>query len=293
VRLGIRYLMDYRYESPVEDNLNALRISPATNANQRCHDFSLRVEPPARMNRHRDYFGTEVIELAVATAHDHLTIEAEARVSTSEPPAFEACGWSALAADSYREAGAEFLLDGGNVTSQHPFEELLASTRAESPLATLERLVEVIPDRFEYQPGSTYVGSTVDDLLTGGAGVCQDFVHLSLMLLRRHGIAARYVSGYLFAAPEGDGAESVEVATHAWVEAFLPAPEEGGEPVWVGADPTNRRLTGEQHAKIGHGRHYGDLPPIKGVYRGAARSSSEAKVTITRLDDEEGEPPAA
>jgi transglutaminase-like putative cysteine protease len=123
----------------------------------------------------------------------------------------------------------------------------------------------------------------VDDLLAGGAGVCQDFVHLSLILLRRHGIAARYVSGYLFAAPEDGGTDSVEVDTHAWVEALLP--DEGdGEPSWVGADPTNRRLAGETHVKIGHGRHYGDVPPIKGVYRGAAEAEHDVSVRMTRLD---------
>ena len=126
----------------------------------------------------------------------------------------------------------------------------------------------------------TYVGSTVEDLLAGGAGVCQDFAHLALLLLRRNGIAARYVSGYLFAPRSGDGdGDSAEVDTHAWVEALLPRAE--GEPVWVGVDPTNRHLTGERHVKIGHGRHYADVPPVKGVYRGAAGSHLEASVRMS------------
>jgi transglutaminase-like putative cysteine protease len=142
---------------------------------------------------------------------------------------------------------------------------------------------ELIPDRFEYRKGATYVDSTVDHLLDLGAGVCQDFVHLGLWLLRRQGIAARYVSGYLFAAGSKGSEESVEVDTHAWLEALLPVLG-GGEPVWVGADPTNRGLVGENHVKIGHGRHYADVPPIKGVYRGAASASHEASVTMSRLD---------
>jgi transglutaminase-like putative cysteine protease len=154
--------------------------------------------------------------------------------------------------------------------------------RADSPDETLRRVCEVIPDRFEYRPGATFVASTVDDLLEGGAGVCQDFVHLALILLRERGIAARYVSGYLFAAPDG-GEDSVEVDTHAWVEALLAEPG-GGEPRWVGADPTNRKLAGEEHVKIGHGRHYGDVAPIRGVYKGAAGSEGhEVNVKMTRL----------
>jgi transglutaminase-like putative cysteine protease len=142
---------------------------------------------------------------------------------------------------------------------------------------------ELIPDRFEYRQGATYVDSPISDLLEAGAGVCQDFVHLGLSLLRHHGIAARYVSGYLFAAGSDNSQQSVEVDTHAWLEALLPVPG-GGEPVWVGADPTNRVLAGETHVKIGHGRHYADVPPIKGVYRGSASARLEASVTMTRLE---------
>ena len=123
-------------------------------------------------------------------------------------------------------------------------------------------------------------------------------MHLSLILLRDAGIAARYVSGYLFAgpssagqAPRGSGGasaqlssgNSVEVNTHAWVEALLPGAD-GDEPVWIGADPTNRKLAGDEHVKIGHGRHYGDVAPIRGVYRGAGGTTGhEVNVRMTRL----------
>jgi transglutaminase-like putative cysteine protease len=138
-------------------------------------------------------------------------------------------------------------------------------------------------------------------VLDGGAGVCQDFVHLGLCLLRHHGVAARYVSGYLFTTGGtevtttlgGQGEQSVEVDTHAWIEALLPDSGENGhdgDPVWIGIDPTNRGLAGVNHVKIGHGRHYADVPPIKGVYRGSANSVLEASVTMTRL---EGIDPAA
>jgi transglutaminase-like putative cysteine protease len=147
----------------------------------------------------------------------------------------------------------------------------------------LIRICELIPDRFEYRQGASHVDSGVSDLLAGGAGVCQDFVHLGLYLLRSQGIAARYVSGYLFAPGQDGREESVEVDTHAWLEALLPVPG-GGEPMWVGADPTNRGLAGEHHVKIGHGRYYPDVPPIKGVYRGAAQARLSASVTMTRLD---------
>ena len=77
------------------------------------------------------------------------------------------------------------------------------------------------------------------------------------------------------------GAESAEVETHAWIEALLPA---DGEPIWVPADPTNRTLGGETHVKIGHGRHYADVPPIKGVFRGSGGAELSASVKMTRTD---------
>jgi transglutaminase-like putative cysteine protease len=199
--------------------------------------------------------------------------------------------WEALREPVYREAGGEFLLQTDDIADNPRLQELLRLTgAAESPLATILLISELIPDRFEYRRGATFVDSTIADLLSAGAGVCQDFVHLGLCLLRHHGIAARYVSGYLFASgsseepesPEEDAA-SIEVDTHAWLEALLPQADGSGDPVWIGVDPTNRGLAGETHVKIGHGRHYADVPPTKGVYRGAASARLKASVTMTRL----------
>jgi transglutaminase-like putative cysteine protease len=281
VNFAIRYLTEYRYDADVVDNLNALRVKPAGGGRQRCDEFSVRLDPEVRLHRHTDYFGTEVVEFEVSRPHRHLTIDVRARVVTHAAPDAPAAAWSALRDPAYREAGGEFLLQTD--TADHAeLGDLIEAVAAASPLATLLRVAETIPARFEYRPGATYVDSTISHLLEVRAGVCQDFVHLGLFLLRHHGIAARYVSGYLYAAPADGRQESIEVDTHAWLEALVPAPD-GGEPVWVGADPTNRGLTGETHVKIGHGRHYPDVPPIKGVYRGSATSEHEAHVTMTQL----------
>jgi transglutaminase-like putative cysteine protease len=284
MNFSIQYVTTYRYSHPVADNLNALRVRPLNGSSQRCDDFHVRVEPEARLHRHADYFGTEVIEFGVPRAHDHLSIDVRARVVTSERPAPPEGDWEALRSAAYGEAAGEFVLPAGNEPPEGSIDDLVAASRRDTPLATLTGLCDLIPDRFEYRAGVTYVGSTVEDLLDAGAGVCQDFAHLGVVLLKAHGIAARYVSGYLWAAPEDGGLDSMEVQTHAWVEALLPGQGGRGEPVWVGADPTNRRLAGEGHVKIGHGRSYADVPPIKGVFRGAAETELDARVQMTRLD---------
>jgi transglutaminase-like putative cysteine protease len=291
VNFAIRYLTEYAYDAEVVDNLNALRVKPAGGDRQRCDEFAVRLTPEVRLHRHTDYFGTEVVEFEISRPHTQLTIDVRARVATRPSPVAPRSGWEALREPVYREAGGEFLLQTDDVPDNPRLQELLRLTgAAESPLDTIMLVSELIPDRFEYRRGATFVDSTIADLLSAGAGVCQDFVHLGLSLLRHHGIAARYVSGYLFASgsteePESaeEDAESIEVDTHAWLEALLPQAGGSGDPVWIGVDPTNRGLAGETHVKIGHGRHYADVPPTKGVYRGAASASLKASVTMTRL----------
>ena len=279
MNFAIRYLTEYRYSGPVTDNLNALRVKPATLSNQTVEDFVVRVDPETRLNQHLDYFGTTVIEFGISRPHEHLSIDVRARVRTTSPDVPPETDWVAIEDRAYDAAAGEFLLLDGSEPDDVAIDDLVGLTRTESPLGTVQRLVEAIPDRFEYRAGVTYVGSTVGDLLAAGAGVCQDFAHLALLLLRRHGIGARYVSGYLWAPSEDEA--SAEVETHAWVEALLPGPD---GLAWVGLDPTNRTLGGESHVKIGHGRHYADVPPIKGVYRGTADSELSASVRMTRGD---------
>ena len=226
MNFAIRYLTEYRYSGPVTDNLNALRVKPATMATQSVEDFVVRVEPESRLNQHLDYFGTTVIEFGISRPHEHLSIDVRARVRTTSPDVPPETDWTAIEDRAYDAAAGEFLLLDGSEPDDVAIDDLVGLTRADSPLGTAQRLVEAIPDRFEYRAGVTYVGSTVGDLLAAGAGVCQDFAHLALLLLRRHGIGARYVSGYLWAPSGGDEA-SAEVETHAWVEALLPGRRTG------------------------------------------------------------------
>ena len=284
MHFAIHYLTQYSYDAPVSDNLNALRVRPATTSSQRCDEFHTRIDPEARVSRHLDYFGTEVLEFGVPTEHERLTIDVRARVTTSDPPPPPEGSWEDLAAESYLDAAGEFALPWQDQPLVESLGELEGELRRASPLEAVQALCELVPDRIEYRPGVTYVGSSVSDLLAAGAGVCQDFVHLSLVLLRRRRIAARYVSGYLWAAPQDGGADSLEVDTHAWLEALLPGDGGGSEPMWVGVDPTNRRFATETHVKVGHGRFYADVPPVKGLYMGHTASQLTAAVTMSRLD---------
>jgi transglutaminase-like putative cysteine protease len=136
--------------------------------------------------------------------------------------------------------------------------------------AVTARLGELIT----YTKGITNSATSVSDVLDHGRGVCQDYAHVALSLLRTLGVPARYVSGYLFRQ------ESAELETHAWVEAF--APSVG----WIGLDPTHAQLAGDSHVAVAVGRSYADVPPNRGVYRGEAEERINVNVQIQRLREE-------
>ena len=132
---------------------------------------------------------------------------------------------------------------------------------AEDVAAYANRVVAFIRDQFVYEPGMTKVQSTADEILTVGAGVCQDFAHVTIGVLRLAGIPSRYVSGYL--APDSKRAtENIGTqASHAWLEAQLPGLG------WTGFDPTNGCVVDERHISVAVGRDYSDVSPLRGVYR--------------------------
>jgi transglutaminase-like putative cysteine protease len=155
-----------------------------------------------------------------------------------------------------------------------------AATLGEHVLA----LGAAIAGRFEYQKDVTKYDSTTEDFLRIGGGVCQDFTHLMLGLLRLSGIPCRYVSGYLHVERK----KREPSQSHAWVEVY--APSAG----WIPFDPTHNRAVDERYVVVGHGRHYDDVPPNKGIYRGGARETLRAEVytqgttakAIPRLSEE-------
>jgi transglutaminase-like putative cysteine protease len=281
VRYEIAYRSDYRYDGPVAGNLNRLRMRPSDGGTQRTEHFDVRVAPDALRHDHRDLFGNHVVEVLVAAPHQELRIEVDALVATTDPLPSPQGGWPDLRTEEYRAVAGVYRYDVEPQPDPGPLQVLLDLARQDTPAATVDRVMTLVPERFTYTPGATTVDTTVEEFVAGGAGVCQDFAHLAARLLRACDIAARYVSGYFFTTPDAGG-ESAEVDTHAWVEALLPVAGESA-PVWHGVDPTNGIAAGHAHVKIGHGRFYGDVPPVEGSFSGAASSTVDAHVSMRRL----------
>ena len=190
MHFSIHYVTEYHYSAPVTDNLNALRVRPTTTATQRCDEFHVRIDPETRLGRHADYFGTEVIEFGISSAA-HRADDRRARPRRDRRSA-RAAGPAVGRAGPRRSTSRRRASTCCRASPSPPTGRSTSSGREQRRRRrslTATALCELIPERFEYVRGVTYVGSTVGDLLEAGGGVCQDFVHLALILLRRHGIA--------------------------------------------------------------------------------------------------------
>ncbi|MEK7833280.1 MAG: transglutaminase family protein, partial [Acidobacteriota bacterium] len=155
--------------------------------------------------------------------------------------------------------------------------ELITELKVErrgDPLSLMREINAAIFDKFDYSPQTTSVDSPIDHALEERKGVCQDFAHIMIALLREVGIPCRYVSGYLFHGHEHHDRSAAD-ATHAWVEAFLP------DFGWIGFDPTNNLLTAERHIRTAIGRDYADVPPTRGVFRGSALTELSVGVQVS------------
>lgn len=287
--LDIRYLARFRYEQSVSESHNELRACPASDRRQRLRSYQVTVDPTARIFSYTDYWGTRVDAFGVRQPHPSLQVQAQASVETSPARAPSSLSMDRLVEREFREDHVEYLEASPHTEWESTLEtEARRCTEAagDDALAAVHGLHEFVRERVSYVKGSTYVGVEVDEILERGAGVCQDFAHLVIALCRSIGIPARYVSGYLFAedetSDEAGGDEPVEVETHAWSEIALPGRG------WWPIDAVTGQTIGPRHVKIGHGRDYDDVAPLRGVFFGPADHSLDVSVQVRRQAQEEG-----
>lgn len=272
--LRISHTTRFVYEHPAADSHNELRLRPQEDGGQRCLAFELSIDRPAAVLSYRDFFGNHAHSVSVNAPHLELTIIARSLVERADPAAKVCPGVSFrsfLADDSaHIRDFSEFLNQSHYVPFSERLHKLFWMTRpaeTEDVVGYVTRIVAWVRDQFDYQKARTNVHSSLDDILRSGSGVCQDFAHLTIGLLRLAGVPARYVSGYLAPAiSHGGNAPLGEQASHAWLEAWLP------HAGWTGFDPTHRYRTDERHIRIAVGRDYADVPPIRGMYRSHANS---------------------
>jgi len=275
---SIRHVTRFQYSAPVSESNMEVRMRPRSEGNQQCLKFDLHVTPRAKPNSYQDHNDNTVHYFDVPGHHTKLTLVAESVVDVDDPVVLPAAlplsAWEDVD-DIYN--GAEFWEMQNPSLFAKPTQALLDLAkelrveRREDPVTVLRELNSGLFQWFEYSPKHTTVDSPIDDAIRSRKGVCQDYTHVMIALVRNLKIPCRYVSGYLFPRTKVEERSALG-ATHAWLEAYLSGYG------WVGFDPTNNELCNSRHIRTAVGTDYADVPPTKGVFKG--RASSELSVAV-------------
>ncbi|TCO26352.1 transglutaminase-like putative cysteine protease [Kribbella steppae] len=276
-RLRVVHTTGYRYATPVTQSYNEARLTPRSDDRQNLMVARLETVPATRAYKYVDYWGTEVNSFDLHTPHTELKVVAASVVETTEepPPAVDAT-WAQVRSAESLDRYAEYLEWTTYVPKHRELAAVARSLRKGlTPQETVLAVSKCVHGKLKYQRGTTGVHSSAIDAWQAGEGVCQDYAHLTLAMLRAVGVPARYVSGYLHTEPDAAVGETVVGESHAWVETWT------GD--WWGFDPTNDLPIGHRHVWVATGRDYADVSPLKGIYSGGAATAIEVTVDMTRL----------
>lgn len=283
MRIGIEHTTGFRYLDPVRASYNQARMTPVNTAGQTVWTARLTIDPSPWSYTINDYYGTVVTTFEIHEPHDRMTVRSDCVVDTHPGALTDIMrgqdtdlSWDELRGQKVTDEFAEYL-ELRSRTEPHPALAELAGQVGDgrSPRQAALELCRLVHDHLTYESGSTQVTATASEVWAGGRGVCQDFSHVTVGALRSVGLPTRYVSGYLHPGDkEGKIHVAVEGESHSWVEFWC------GE--WQAFDPTAMSQIGDHYVRVGHGRDYGDVPPLRGTYAGG-ESEMFVKVRLTRL----------
>lgn len=276
-RMRVVHATGYAYKSPVTASFNEARLTPRSDSRQNVILNRVETSPATRSYRYVDYWGTAVTSFDLHAPHTELEVTASSVVETDrgELPK-DNVAWEDLRTEAVFDRFDEVLTPTHYTPQSRRIDRVgQRIAKYQDPQDAVIAAAEWVHGELDYVPGTTGVHSSGLDALREGKGVCQDFAHLSLILLRSMGIPARYVSGYLHPKNKAKVGDTVDGQSHAWVQAWT-----GG---WWNYDPTNITEITEQYVSVGVGRDYSDVTPLKGIYSGEGSTDLDVVVEITRL----------
>jgi transglutaminase-like putative cysteine protease len=276
-RMRVVHATGYAYKSPVTASYNEARLTPRSDSRQNVILNRVETTPATRSYRYVDYWGTAVTAFDLHAPHTELEVTASSVVETDKPEKpTEAVSWDDLVSAAVIDRYDELLTPTAYVPASRRIQAV--GKRIAKYYDPQEAVIEAAKwanSELAYVLGTTGVHSSGLDAHREGKGVCQDFAHLSLILLRSMGIPSRYVSGYLHPKKKATVGETIEGQSHAWIQAWTGS--------WLNYDPTNDTEINEQYISVGVGRDYADVTPLKGIYSGAGSTDLDVVVEITRL----------
>jgi transglutaminase-like putative cysteine protease len=276
-RMRVVHATGYAYRTPVTASYNEARLTPRSDSRQNVIINRVETAPATRSYRYVDYWGTAVTAFDLHAPHTELQVTSSSVVETDKPEALAATiHWADLNSVAVLDRFDEVLTP----TRYTPVSKRIDRTarglaKGREPHDAVLAAAKWVHSELQYVRGTTGVHSSGLDALAEGKGVCQDFAHLTLILLRSMGIPARYVSGYLHPNPDAAIGDTIEGESHAWIQAWTGS--------WWNYDPTNDTEITEQYISVGSGRSYADVAPLKGIYLGQGSSDLDVVVEMTRL----------
>jgi transglutaminase-like putative cysteine protease len=288
MRYRVTHATTYSYDDDVTDSLGVAHLLPRVLPSQAVASAEVEVRPaPVDLSYDTDCYGNSATYFQVTEAHRELVVSGRSDVEVSMP--------------SYDEAALATPWERARPLLEPTLPDAWRATDFALPSSAVEQVAEahayaaesLLPGRpigeavtdlmhrihadFAYDATATTVTSTVAETFRERAGVCQDFAHLTIACLRSHGLAVRYVSGYLATEPPPGRERIVGAdASHAWVAVWLP-----GSSQWLAVDPTNDQWVNDRYVTVAWGRDYGDVPPVKGViFTEATTSTLDVSVDV-------------
>lgn len=271
----IHHVTKYIYNRPVQESVNQVRIYPVASQQQEILQHEVKISSDPELFFFIDYWGNRCADFSLLEAHTSLVIDSRVVVRTLG-------SGEIIHSNSLQEEVKEAVENDFHLLELTRPEEIKSAKAIKSIIASIDCKKKTVMEiaeacsayifkEFKYIKGITTIETTVDEILEHRSGVCQDFAHVLLQLLRTIGIPSRYVSGYI--CPNKNGMRG-EGATHAWVEVWVPGAG------WTGIDPTNNVWATTDHVKLAVGRNFDDCTPLKGTFKGQAKQMLSVYVSV-------------
>ncbi len=272
----IHHITKYEYDRPVKESISEIKIFPYNCFEQELLEQELNISNYPDVQTFTDYWGNKTGSFNILGLHKTLVIESKLTIRTTLSTQLKFnfhVDWNQLKNEVENNLQLIELAAADKIASQEKIDEIIAAIQPQNKTvpATIEACCEYVFKHFNYIKGITTIETTLDEILTVRAGVCQDFAILLLQILRTLKIPSRYVSGYI--CPNKNGMRG-EGATHAWVEAFIP------NYGWAGIDPTNNVWVTNHHIKLAVGKGFKECSPIKGTFKGPAKQALSVFVSV-------------
>lgn len=259
--LNYEYKMIIRYSEPVAKCYFTIKPIPAGDFRQRSISYNISMIPSAPYTEGKDSFGNLQIIGSVGEPHSEFEFVIKGLVETQNTNIIGGVNESLVGMYKYPSSKCKAGVAINKFAEEIKDEVSKCSLDKEKCILIMNKLNE----KMTYEPGSTEIETSAEESFANGKGVCQDFAHIYITLLRIFGIPARYVCGLIV----GEG------ESHAWVEAVC-----NGS--YIAVDPTHNKEITDEYIKLGTGRDAADCAINRGVMWGGGRQTQEIKVTVDK-----------